>query len=257
MDCMEVPDLDWRFIPLETVSAPWAMALEETLVEGVATGGPPTVRFWRWDPGAVTLGRFQDVEVEVDLDACSLLGLDVVRRMSGGGTVYHDADREFVYSLTVPEHMFDKGVVGAYEAVLEKVLSGLASLGIEAWVKDDNNVMVGDAKVSGNSQRRSRGVLQVHGTVLWDIDEDAMFSVLRARPGSGTDAGRSTPSKHHPVTGLKELTGVSYEDTYEAIRISLLEGCGYVGTSWSEGELTHAEGLVEAKYGTNEWNLLL
>jgi lipoate-protein ligase A len=247
---------EWRLIPLETVSAAWAMALEEVLIEGVASGGPPTLRFWRWDPSAATIGRFQDVDAEVDLEYCHLNGIDVVRRMSGGGAVFHDREGEFVYSVTAPDAMFPKGVVQAYRVVLERVIGGLEALGLEARVKDGNNLMVGDRKVSGSSQRRSRGVLQVHGTVLVHADEATMFSVLKARSGQAVE-GRATPSRHHPVTGLASLSGANYLDLYDVVRRSLMAGEPAVATSWTEAELTMAEGLVAAKYGADAWNLFL
>ncbi len=247
---------DWRLIPLETVSAQWAMALEEVLIGTVASGGQPTLRFWRWEPSATTIGRFQDVDAEVDLEFCHLHGIDVVRRMSGGGAVYHDRDGEFVYSVTAPEELFPRGVVEAYLVVLGRVMEGLAGMGVETWVKDTNNLMAGDRKVSGNSQRRSRGVLQVHGTVLVSANEDLMFSVLRARSGQPVE-GRATPSRHHPVVGLSALCDGSYEDLYDGVRQALLSGGTAVATSWSEAELTEAEGLVATKYGSDGWNLFL
>ncbi len=248
--------VDWRVIPLETMTAAWAMALEETLVGTIASGGPPTVRFWRWDPSVVTVGRFQDAEQEVVLHRCQMKGIDVVRRMSGGGTTYHDSDREFVFSLTAPEGLFARDVVGAYSQVLGLVVEALGDMGIVALIKDDNNVMVGDRKVSGNSQRRGRGVIQVHGTVLWDVDEETMFSVLRARPGMD-GKGRATPSKHHPVTGLAALADVTYEEAYQTLFRKLLKGRTFMVTSWTEEELARAEELVASKYGKEEWNLVL
>lgn len=246
----------WRLIPLETVSAPWAMATEEALLGTVEAGGPPTLRLWRCEPNAASIGRFQDVDAEVDLEYCQLRGIEVVRRMSGGGAVFHDGGREFCYSVTVPEAMFPKGVVGAYSEVLGRVIDGLSALGVEAWVKDDNNLMVGDRKVSGNSQRRSRGVMQLHGTVLVAVDEEVMFSVLRARSGQPAP-GRATPSRHHPVVGLGSLVDLDYERAYEAIVVSLISGEPFTATSWTEEELTVAEDLVAAKYGTDLWNLFL
>jgi lipoate-protein ligase A len=245
----------WRVIPLERTTAARAMALEEALVESVSGRGPPTVRFWMCEPSAVTLGRFQDATREVDLDLCSELGVDVVRRMSGGGTVYHDRDREFVYSVTAPELEFPHNVVRAYSEVLGLVMGGLSIQGIDPWVKDDNNVMVGDLKVSGASQRRSAGVLQVHGTVLWDVDEGTMFSLLRARPGM--EAGKATPSRHHPVTGVKAQCGASLEDTYASVRRALLLGRVHYDGSWTDAEIARADDLVVTKYGTEDWNLVL
>ncbi len=245
----------WRVIPLERMTAARAMAFEEALVESVSAGGFPTVRFWMWDPSAVTIGRFQDADREVDMDLCQEKGVDVVRRMSGGGTVYHDRDREFVYSVTAPELEFPHDVVRAYAEVLGLVVGGLSILGMNPWVKDDNNVMIGDLKVSGNSQRRSAGVLQVHGTVLWDVDEATMFSLLRARPGMET--GKATPSRHHPVTGVKAQCGVSLEETHTSVRKALLLGRVNNDGEWTDDEVARAEHLVRTKYATDDWNLVL
>jgi lipoate-protein ligase A len=246
----------WRLVPLETVSAAWAMALEEALVGTVEAGGPPTLRLWRCEPRAASIGRFQDVDAEVDLEYCHLQGIDVVRRMSGGGAVFHDEGRELCYSVTAPEAMFPGGVVGAYSQVLGRVIEGLSALGVEPWVKDDNNLMVGERKVSGNSQRRSRGVMQLHGTVLVAVDEEVMFSVLRARSGQPAP-GRATPSRHHPVVGLGSLVDLDHGMVCEAIVKALKAGRPFNSTSWTEGELTVAEDLVTTKYGTDGWNLFL
>jgi lipoate-protein ligase A len=232
------------------------MALEEVLVEGISSGGDPTLRFWRWDPCAATIGRFQDVDAEVDLEYAHLHGIDVVRRMSGGGAVYHDGGGEFVFSLTVPDSILPGGVTEVYSTVLSRVAEALSTFDLKARVKDGNNLMVGDRKVSGNSQRRSRGVVQVHGTVLVEADEGAMFSVLRARSGQPSP-GRATPSRHHPVAGLAKLCEAGYEELYEAVRTALLAGEGATATSWTEAELSSAEELVRTKYGKDEWNLLL
>ena len=255
VDLVDKDAVMWRVLPLETMTAAEAMALEESLLESVSGGGPPTIRFWCWDPTAVTLGRFQDVEQEVDLDLCRELGVDVVRRMSGGGTVYHARDREFVYSVTAPEGELPRDVVGAYSEVLGLVMGGLSMLGLSPRIKDDNNLMLGDLKVSGNSQRRSAGVLQVHGTVLLDVDEVTMFSLLRARPGVGT--GKATPSKHHPVTSVRAESDASLEKVHSSIRFALLAGREHHDGTWTDEEKARAEHLVETKYGTDEWNLVL
>ena len=238
---------------METTAAARAMATEEALVGSVASGGPPTVRFWRWDPSAVTLGRFQAADLEVDLGFCRSRGIEVVRRMSGGGTVFHEAGGEFVFSVTAPEMMFRRDVVGAYAEVLGAVTWGLRTLGLDPWIKDGNNLLVGDLKVSGSSQRRSSGVLQLHGTMLYRVDEGTMFTALRARPGM--DTGRATPSRHHPVAGLSAMCDVSFEEAYEAVRDALLEGNPHEDGAFSVEELAVAEELVATKYSTDRWNL--
>jgi lipoate-protein ligase A len=249
--------MEWRVIAMETMDAARAMALEEALLESVAAGGVPTLRFWRWEPSAATVGRFQATEREVDLQLCRELGVDVVRRMSGGGAVYHGKGQEFVFSITAPVGLFPQDLPRTYAVVLGHVQEGLRVMGIDTWLKDSNNLMVGQRKISGSSQRRSRGSLQLHGTVLYEVDEETMFSVLRARPGYDEGLGRATASRHHRVTGVSAHSGALYGEAYRIVRQSFLRGRSHREDGWSEWELARAGELVGAKYAKDDWNLAL
>ena len=90
----------WRYLPLSTNNAALNMAIDEAILQArVADKVPNTLRFYRWQPSAVSIGRNQNPEDEVYLDAAKQLGVDVVRRPSGGGTVYHDFEGEVTYSV--------------------------------------------------------------------------------------------------------------------------------------------------------------
>src|SRR5208283_3711959 len=91
----------WRLLPLQTDNAFVNMAIDEAILTARIAGQVPnTLRFYRWQPSAVSIGKNQNPEAEVYLDACTQLGVDMVRRVSGGGTVYHDYDGEVTYSVT-------------------------------------------------------------------------------------------------------------------------------------------------------------
>ncbi len=90
----------WRLITLSTHDAFRNMAIDEAILnERVAGQVPNTLRFYRWQPSAVSIGKNQNPEVEVYLDVAKQFGVDVVRRISGGGTVYHDYEGEITYSV--------------------------------------------------------------------------------------------------------------------------------------------------------------
>lgn len=90
----------WRLLRTGPERGPWNMALDEALARLAALGSsPPTLRFYAWDPPALSLGYFQSL-AEVDLEACRRLGIDVVRRPTGGRAVLHD--RELTYALVLP-----------------------------------------------------------------------------------------------------------------------------------------------------------
>lgn len=85
--------------------APTQMSIDEAIALARPKGETPnTVRLYRWNPSAVSLGYFQSVEKEVNLEACEEKGVDVIRRITGGGAVYHDYDGEITYSLVAPEN---------------------------------------------------------------------------------------------------------------------------------------------------------
>ena len=95
---------DWRIIGLETREAFLNMALDEVCSEAVAARESlPTIRFYRWQPSAVSIGYFQSLEDEVAVDKCKEAGVDVVRRRTGGGAVFHDYEGEITYSVIAPE----------------------------------------------------------------------------------------------------------------------------------------------------------
>src|SRR5574342_157224 len=90
----------WRLLPLQTNNAFMNMAIDEAILNSRVAGEVPnTLRFYRWQPSAVSIGKNQNPENEVFLDNCKNLGVDVVRRISGGGTVYHDYEGEVTYSV--------------------------------------------------------------------------------------------------------------------------------------------------------------
>ena len=116
---------------------------------------PNTIRFYRWKPSAVSIGYFQILDQEVNLEECKKLGVDVIRRMTGGGAVYHAYDGEITYSIIVNEDhpRIPKDIVKSYELICGSIVNGLESLGIEAEFRPVN-----DIDVKG---RRSRETLRL------------------------------------------------------------------------------------------------
>lgn len=122
----------WRLVHSGHLSGAANMAIDEAILHSVAQGGRPTLRFYGWEPAAISLGVFQDCEKEIDLVTCKSLGIDVVRRPTGGRAVLHDV--EVTYSLILPEDsgIVPKGITESYRAVSEGMVRGLASLGLDA-----------------------------------------------------------------------------------------------------------------------------
>ncbi len=186
----------WRLLPLETNNAFMNMAIDEAILNARIAGQVPnTLRFYRWQPSAVSIGKNQNPEAEIYLDACKQLGVDVVRRISGGGTVYHDFEGEVTYSIIAKTETLGTAgdITTVYAKIYEAIKDALRLLGITADfstgdAKNCPNMTVNGKKISGSSQTITRGVVLQHGTLLRSVDLPKMFQLLKLKNASCTQA---------------------------------------------------------------------
>jgi lipoate-protein ligase A len=196
------------------------MGLDEALLESVSRRGSlPVLRFYGWEPRAVSVGYFQGLEEEVDTLACSGRGVDVTRRITGGGAVFHHA--ELTYSIILPavHPLAGVSIHDSYRILCEGVIRGLALLGLNACFAPINDILCGDRKISGNAQTRRKNTVLHHGTVLLDLDADLMFSLLRVPPEKMK--GRIIRDVNARVTSLRDQ-GIS--SGFEEAEAAMAEG---------------------------------
>ncbi len=124
----------WRLLELEIYDAFMNMAMDEAILRArIQSVVPNTLRFYRWKPSAVSVGRFQEIEKEVQLDNCRKHNVDVVRRITGGGTVYHDAQDEITYSVIArKEDLGAEEIAAVYSRIYAGLAESLRILGIHA-----------------------------------------------------------------------------------------------------------------------------
>ncbi|HEY3423076.1 MAG TPA: biotin/lipoate A/B protein ligase family protein [Methanocellaceae archaeon] len=242
----------WRVISLESHPAAENMAIDETIGNELCEGrSQPTIRFYTWRSPAVSIGYFQCIRDEVDIAACQSGGVDYVRRRTGGGAVYHDPAGEITYSIIAPESYFPNGIRESYDHICSCMISGLFELGIDASFRPINDVTVDGRKISGSAQTRRKGVLTQHGTILFQLDREAMFSVLK--PPKAKLADKPFKRFEDGVTSVSELCDATKEELYHA----LLRGFTRA-KEWRYGTLTdHEQLLVPAlkdKYVSDTWN---
>ena len=223
--------MKWRIIQVETHTAAMAMALDEVASESVKAGGPPTIRFYRWNPSAVSIGYFQSLEQEVNLEACKRSGIDVVRRRTGGGTVYHDYEGEITYSVIAPESYFGKDITASYRLICGWLVDAFSILDIHAEFKPINDITADGKKISGNAQTRRKGVLLQHGTVLYDMDVKKMFSVLRVSREKISDKMISAVEER--VTCVKRVSDASRDETCRALYQAFTKGKDFYEGAWT------------------------
>ncbi|WP_418282394.1 lipoate--protein ligase family protein [Halorubrum sp. DTA98] len=127
---------DWRLIREERRPGPMQMALDEVAAETAAAGGPSTVRVYRWDPSCLTLGYHQDPDT-VDWGFCDREGIDVTRRQTGGGGIYHDGHGDVAYSIATPASGVPGELLDCYHLLCRPVLDAFESLGLDVDYVDD------------------------------------------------------------------------------------------------------------------------
>jgi lipoate---protein ligase len=233
------------------------MGIDEALIGSVSRGEcPPTLRLYAWSPPCVTVGYFQSLEEEVDLAACRAAGVDAVRRLTGGGAVFHEA--EITYSVVVPlGHLLaPEDILESYRRICKALVAGLGYLGVEASFEPINDIAAGGKKLSGNAQTRRSGCLLQHGTVLLDLDPERMFSLLKV-PGEKLK-GRLIEDVKARVTSLRALLGreVAFEEAARALRRGFEEAWGakLIEAPLSSAEAAEARALADRRFSSPEWN---
>lgn len=237
------------------------MGIDQAVLEEVSAGTvPPTLRLYRWAPSCVTIGYFQSMAEEIDLAACAARGIDAVRRVTGGGAVFHDA--EVTYSLVVPEGspLAPDDIMASYGLVCGGLVRGLRGLGVDAAFAPINDIQAGGKKVSGNAQTRKQGCLLQHGTVLLDLDLETMFSILRVPAEKLKD--KLVKDARARVTSLRDLLGreVGFAEAAAALAAGFSDAWSGLGVELEEGRLSERElegagRLASEKYSTLDWNL--
>ena len=221
-----------------------------------------TLRFYEWKPSAVSIGRFQDIEKEVQVENCRKLGVDVVRRITGGGAVYHDERDEVTYSVVTDKVSLEAdSIIDIYRRIYLGLTKGLESLGVTVDfnagnVKTCPNLTVKGRKISGSAQCHKSGVILQHGTILSSVNLERMFTVLRSPRAE--NCAQIVPIARGKITSLTdelkrkvpraELTCALAGGFLEALGIQLIEG----ELTSREHEL--AEALYRKKYLTEAWN---
>ncbi|MBE0512163.1 lipoate--protein ligase family protein [Candidatus Bathyarchaeota archaeon] len=255
----------WRLLKLEVGDAFTNMAIDEAILTARIAGKvPSTLRFYRWKPSAVSIGRFQDLFNEVQVENCRKHGVDVVRRITGGGAVYHDYDGEITYSVVVDGKDLgyaDMDIISAYKTVCAGLIEAVKILGTTAEFnpldpKQCPNITIKGKKISGSAQSYKRGILLQHGTFLVDINHEKMFTFLKV-PWAKTLMDVLEVSKKKLTSAKQELESrVSMEEAYQdlvkgfekALKIQLVE------EELTSYERKLAERLRKTKFATDDWN---
>ena len=270
----------WRFIDSGNCSPSYNMALDEALLDWHSEGKiPPTIRFYGWDPATLSVGYFQKVEKEINLDAVKEHGLGFVRRPTGGRGVLHE--HELTYSVIVSEEHpeMPKTVTEAYRVISEGILKGFQGLGLEAYfavpktaeeregLKNPRSSVCFDApswyelvvegrKVAGSAQTRQKGVILQHGSILLDLDEDKLFSLFNY-PSDRVKERMQRAFKNKAVA-MNEISSetITMDMAKEAFKKGFEAGLNIHLEPYelSEDETQYVVDIAKSRYESDEWN---
>jgi lipoate-protein ligase A len=247
----------WRLLLTGGNTAFVNMAVDKAILVAHSEGKvPPTVRFYSWVPPAISIGYFQSLLEEIDIDACKTHGVDYVRRITGGGAVFHD--EELTYSIVISEAhpVIPKNILQSYGCICNALIRGLQQLGIRGVYAPINDIVVDGKKISGNAQTRKLNTVLQHGTILLDVDVEKMFSLLKVpnekiKDKMITDVKQRVSSLHHVLGAPPRFDSVAaamkkgFEDEFH---VTLMEG------ALTEEETALAKGFEKEYFSSFEWN---
>jgi lipoate-protein ligase A len=269
----DLADEEWRIIAEESHDGPLNMALDEIAAETAASGGPRTLRVYRWEPSTLSLGYNQD-PVTVDWDFCEQEGITVTRRPTGGGAIYHDSWGDVSYSIVVPADEVPGDLMECYELLCEPVLSAFGRMGVDAGFADEERPAVYEPacylralhpahdvvgpdgrKVSGNAQYRQRDAVVQHGSLTFSTNPERHCACFTGAAGDADQRtnGPDPDAFDDRVGGIDEYADIDRTEVVDALSAALTEWADADEGAWTDEELARARDLAERKHETDAW----
>lgn len=263
-------DQQWRLIVTPAFSGAENMALDEALLRSFDPATSlPILRLYGWNPPALSLGRFQKAAEVLDLQRCRADGVAVVRRVTGGGVIYH-AD-ELTYSLVCAPGQIPpaSSIKDSFRVLTGFLLAFYCELGLDAAYaadvvpegtrlgertafcfagKESFDIIANGRKIGGNAQRRLKGTIFQHGSIP-----------LHNRAAIGLSYMLDRAPEH--AEGTLSLAECGVRSDVKNLEESLVAAFGsYFGVGLrsdvlSAAEQADRERLLVNKYSTDKWNL--
>ena len=237
--------MKWCLIPEET--DPWfCLAAEEYLLKNHRED---MVMIWQCHH-TVVVGKHQNLMAEINYRYVRESGIRLARRISGGGTVFHDAGNvnfSFLKSIESPQEV-------SFRNFTEPIIRALADLGVEARTSGRNDLLVGGKKISGNAEHIFKNRVLHHGTLLFDVDLTRLGEAIRPSPGQYHS--KAVASNRSPVVNISEF--LSRPMTREDFILYLAAHLKKAFPEMEDYQLTSLEKenihqLAEKKYASRDW----
>ncbi|GIK73599.1 MAG: octanoyltransferase LipM [Chloroflexota bacterium] len=254
------------------------MAIDQAIAEACATGdSPPTLRFYRWNPPAVSLGRLQPIN-DIDEQRVAAFGYEIVRRPTGGRAILHTDELTYSVAAAASHPLMHGGVMDAYLRISNALIAGLRLLGVDADKAPGDvrvgadvsavcfetpsayEITAGGRKLMGSAQSRRANYVLQHGSLPLVGDITRLIDVL-ALPAAQAEALRRELRAR--ACTLAQALGVDdASDLVEFTRVAGAMRRGFeqaLNLELQPGALTTEEVrrsalLIRTQFGNNAWN---
>lgn len=224
------------YIVLEQSNDPYHnLAYEGCLFDYVAENQSVVLYLWQNDK-TVVVGRNQDVDAECDKVEVERNQINVARRKTGGGAVYHDLNN-LNYSIILPKDTYNVKVSTGV------IVSAMKSIGLNAKANERNDILVDEKKISGNAYYEGNDACVHHGTILYDVDIDVIAKVLT--PSKEKLERNKVASVASRVVNIKELRpSITLEEIQNAVIDSFMNAYQGVEYTMEQPEI-NADALMQ------------
>lgn len=199
---------------------------------------------------SIIIGKNQNTIEEINVDYVEQHGIHVVRRLSGGGAVYHDFGNLNYSFLTLD----DGASFSNFKKFTKPVIEALNKLGVQAEFTGRNDIQVGERKISGNAQFITAGRMYTHGTLLFNSDLERVAQALKVKPMKIESKG--TKSVRSRVANISEFLAepITIEQFRDAITAHIMADKSGQTYQLSEEEWAAVHALAEQRYRNWDWN---
>lgn len=238
------------FVIDKSTDPQWNLAAEEYLFKHL---NEPLFRLWQ-NENAVIVGHHQNALAEINIDYVSQNGIKVVRRLTGGGAVFHDLGN--VNFTFIDNRIDNEDTSSMFARFTKPIIEALEGLGVKAYLEGRNDLLIDGRKFSGNAVAVYKNRVLQHGTLLFASSMADLSQALASRPEKFT--GKSVQSNRSRVTNISEHLAqpmsvesfIDYMDNY--IRNS--RAMDYKLYSYSSKDLFEISKLKAEKYSKEWWN---
>ena len=233
----------WRLIDSD-IADPYFVTAADDAISSVRREGitPDTIHFYRRDSPCISVGRSRRIKDDVVIDECIKNNVKIIRRSSGGGTIYTD-EKCLVYAFVFERICKNKPQVN-FKDICSIIVDALKKLEINASYKKPNDVCINDKKISGNAQLIKDNIVLIHGTIIVDSNLDLMNNVLIGDLSNVSSLYRECNIKT-TVNDLKKVILIQLSNFFNIE----VKKDGFISY-----EIEIIKNLMDKKYKNDSWN---